>query len=155
MQEIDITEELQSFRAILRESWPFLSPLVQKDKTGSFLEDWMQANWEMVVECSIPPELGVVLEIYGEGADCTTTSRVWKPDAMPTHRVFCETSGDTKINDVLMDMEVTGPVIFDSFCTIKDGWKDISPPFDYAEIHGEEIRVIKVDKLRFVARQLR
>ena len=73
------------FRDFLNSSYPVLQSIFSEEMS-SFLNDWQQANWEIIVEA----QLKVILRFYGEGADCNDRSnRVWMPHVMQTHRLIC------------------------------------------------------------------
>jgi len=109
--------------------------LVEKDETEEFLIDWLQANWEMIVEASIPPEFSPRLEHYGEGADCNGIScRVWEPNAISNYQIVCVPKNDHQIIDVLSGKKVEGKLILEEFCSIRDDWYVTAPPFEYANI---------------------
>ena len=65
---------------MLETYWGSLQKLSKHDPTGSLKDDWMQANWELIVE-GLLSDGRLVLEPYGEGADCNgASSRVLYPD---------------------------------------------------------------------------
>ena len=54
-----------------------------------YFNDWLQANWELIVEKAICKP-GEYLQPYGEGADCNgASSRICFPKAKPTHFLRC------------------------------------------------------------------
>jgi hypothetical protein len=79
---------VRRFARLLAAAWSEVLDASRLSTTGSFLQDWLQANWEIMVEASLEP--GVFLEVYGEGADCNErSSRVYRPDGTATHAVVC------------------------------------------------------------------
>lgn len=54
-----------------------------RDSVGQeLLDDWLQTNWEILVESKLCTNRTEFLEIYGDGADCNErSSRVWNPNA--------------------------------------------------------------------------
>ena len=88
-------------------------------------------------------EEGLVLEPYGDGADCNgASSRVLYPNRLPTHKIICKPINSNQIYDVLNERQLDtsqGEIVFDRFvCIGKDGWYYELPPFgkvlaDYAE----------------------
>ncbi len=135
MTKVDLNLAINTFRSVLSCSWPHIMKLVERDKTDEFLIDWLQANWEMIVEASIPPKFSPRLEHYGEGADCNGNScRVWEPAAVANYQVICIPKDNYAIVDVISGKKVEGKLILDEFCTIKDDLYICAPPFDYANI---------------------
>jgi hypothetical protein len=148
--ELDVTGGVEAFREILSAGWPAAKRISLEDTTGSFLDDWMQANWEMVVEASIPPVLNVILEPYGAGADCNLgSSRIWRPNVLPTSPVFIRYIGNEPLMNVIDDLEITGQLILDYFCTLEDAWPAVDLPFDYVSVQSETPVVVPVDQLRY------
>jgi len=149
----DVTEAISCFQSVLCAAWPRLLKLIAQDQTNEFFDDWAQANWEMLVECSIHPKAQVVLEIYGGGADCNDPfSRVWRPEAKATHQVHCEAGNKQKMVDVLLGQEIKGPAIIEELCTIENEWVSKKPPFDHVVLQGDETRAVSLNGLRFFAR---
>jgi hypothetical protein len=148
--EYNITRSINAFREMLNASWPLIDALAASDMTGSYVDDWMQANWEMVVECSIPPHMNVILAPYGSGADCNLgSSRVWRPQATPTTAVFVRYLGNEPLKNVIDDTEVQGTLKLEHFCSIKDGWPTLSPPFDHAVLFGDSVIAIALANTEF------
>lgn len=143
-------------------SWDHILKLNEHDVTGEFLINWMQANWEMIVEASIPPQHGVYLEHYGIGADCNGNScRVWYPEAVSNFQAICVPKSKTKVIEVISGQELfeKDEYVFDEFCTIKDNWFEQSPPFDHVKIQTKgtslpEPCIISLDTISFEARQI-
>jgi hypothetical protein len=57
---IEITSHILNFRNFLNSSWPLLDALMEVhdwDEDGNFTLDWIQANWEFLIE----------RELLGEG----------------------------------------------------------------------------------------
>jgi hypothetical protein len=148
--ELDVTESVESFRKVLVSSWSILSKLREQDLTGSFIDDWIQANWERIVEASIDPALRIVLEPYGEGADCNIrSSRVWRPDASPNAQILLTYFGNEPLVDVIDNKEIDGPMVLDHFCAIIDGWPAVNEPFDHIVLNRNSMVVIPARDLRY------
>jgi hypothetical protein len=131
---IDVTEAVGAFRGVLCCSWPHMAPLVARDTTGSLLGDWMQANWEMIVEAAIPPTPRIFLEVYGDGADCNgASSRVWFPGAEQNAAVFARYLGNEPLLDALTASQVTSDLKLDRFVTVASAWPTHEPPFDFVQ----------------------
>lgn len=146
---------LPRFATFLACCWDDLSTFFENDTTESMQIDWLQANWELLVEGLVGGPGGLVLEPYGDGADCNgASSRVLYPELCPTHRIVCRPREGTAVNDLLnrRTLDVTkGDVVFDRFvCMGRDGWYYESPPFDkiLGEHRGASV-VIGYDNISF------
>ncbi len=128
-----VTELINSFRQFLNVSWSTLPDLLKdRQKSWDAIDDWYQTNWETIVETQInivrQENEMVVLEIFGNGADCNgSSSRVFLPESLPTHCI--------KVNDRYR---------FNSFGTkYETGWFEITYPFDFIKVLDEdEIEII-------------
>lgn len=144
---------LTNFRLFVEASWERIVILAEtKPEDESWLDDWFQANWELLVEawvCSTPSEF---LEIYGEGADCNgPSSRVWMPDATPTHRIYCVPRSGRIIEDKLTGMRISTDVLTFGRFVSWDGQKYRSwPPFNGVLLERKnEIFVVNVKDVLF------
>lgn len=127
-----LRRSIENFAILLRENWEVLSRIAVDDDTGSFIADWCQSNWELVVEGSLGPN--VALEVYGDGADCNPqSSRVLFPEKLPTHRILCFVESGTTVFDFSSKTYVGAPesgFVFDRIGSIDDEWFYEKPPFD-------------------------
>ncbi len=123
-----------NFRDFIAANWNFISSLDKQDESDALLIDWLQVNWEMLVERHLP--LPIMLEVYGDGADNGKGSRIEHPEASATHMVVCAPKNGTVVYDCLNKVEVnseTSEFIFDRFVSLSaDGWYYEEPPFDKA-----------------------
>lgn len=125
---------IRGFARLLAASWPEITSAAKDTTTGSYVQDWQQANWEMFVEGALPGG-GVFLEVYGEGADCNDgSSRVYRPAARATHAVVCrERVGALQPVDLLSKRRVAiGGMGYriEEFATMSESWYVVSAPFD-------------------------
>jgi len=135
------------FSSLLVCYWSNLIILTTDDTSGFLKGDWLQANWELIVE-GLLDDKNIVLEVYGDGADCNgESSRVLYPDRRPTHRLVCKPLENKCVCDVLNEQSLDttrDDIIFDRFVSIgEDGWYYELPPFDkvLAEYAGENVVV--------------
>lgn len=148
---------VRGFARLLSSSWAEVQAAARLSHTGSYVRDWMQANWEMLVEGVLPPD-EVFLEVYGEGADCNTrSSRVYRPDVLPTHTIACVARADTGVvTDRLSGEEVRlGPdgLAFEELATQSERWYEIGPPFDCALLRNDGVAyLLRTDEVVFVLR---
>jgi hypothetical protein len=63
--EIDVTDSVRAFIGVVEASMPLLGELNDDDQAGSFLDDFMQSNWERIVESLLGPELGFLKRMGG------------------------------------------------------------------------------------------
>lgn len=148
---------MSTFMALLRSSLPSVRGALV-DTAGwdeSVLFDWTQANWEMIVEAALSRDGSIILDVYGDGADCNDgSSRVWQPSKLPTHSVAC-VPRNSLAKDQLTGRTVrfpTGGLALSEFVTMDDesGWYHAGPPFDCVlfDLDGERV-VIEVSHLSF------
>jgi hypothetical protein len=123
---------IETYRYLLNSFWDKASEVSQGAGGGDWLNDWKQANWELIVESGLASGSPVFLLPYAEGADYYgASSRVFRPEALPTHAVCCVKCGDA------CDLLTGDPVVFppggfqfECFVTMRDGWYYEEPPFD-------------------------
>jgi hypothetical protein len=147
----DVVDELvRRFGRLLASAWPELIAASASSDAGSFVQDWLQANWEMFVEGALPP--GTFLEVYGEGADCNgASSRVYQPDAIPTHAVVCVPRPGVAMRDLLSNEVVEGAGLpMEELVSLDGSWYAQRPPFDCVLVEaGERTYVLSMDQIRF------
>ena len=82
---------LRSFSRFLASGWREAEALIGPiDPFNDLAADWLQGNWEILVESVLLPGGSGFLEVYGDGAEGHgSSSRVFRPDAQPTHRIIC------------------------------------------------------------------
>lgn len=147
---IDITKIVFTFRDVICASWGHMVALRPADEFDSFVDDWLQANWERLVESSVSSNRGFALEVYGVGADCNSEgSRVWRPSLTATHKVIIKPTANSEIRNAMNGKLVLNPVVFSHFCSLRDGWPDVSPPFDYVAFDGAEQAVTFAENIEF------
>jgi hypothetical protein len=156
MKEIAVDGAVRAFIGALSASWTAVSQLASECGNPSLIDDWMQANWEMIVEASLPHDW--ILEPYGDGADCYgSSSRVSRADAVPNAAVFC-VSADASVLDLLSGkgriLHHEGEIV-DRFVAIVDGWYANEQPFDGVLVDSgdDDPRLYKLQQVRFVARK--
>lgn len=91
---MSIDKLIVNFRGFLIACWPNIFEVLRCldwDESPCFLEDWMQANWELMVEKQIL-ESGQFLEPYGysNSQKCRYASKNEKA----THRIVCKKNGN-------------------------------------------------------------
>lgn len=100
---MNVDEIVRNFQQFLEASWQSVESTLPLTPEGEhFRLDWLQANWEILVEAVIRLDGISFLEFYGEGAECNgASSRVWKPDAEATHRICCVPKDGSEVTDLV------------------------------------------------------
>ena len=107
-----------NFQQFMLACWPQLTRVMQSldwDDDPYFVDNWIQANWELMVEKQLGIE-GVSLLPYGYNT--SPGSRYTRVGASATHRVICK----------LKDSE--NRLAFLSFISKVGGELKLEPPFD-------------------------
>lgn len=159
MKHDGLNRGIRTFQRLIALAWPELSACAEAAPYQGMLEDWLQCNWEMVVEGSLPPGEGIILEIYGDGADCNDpSSRVFRPEWLANHRVVCVARHDVPVLADLLGKRPIPPgtqLVFDELVTMRDGWYYRDAPFDCVLVDdGGTQRVIAADAVDFVLEKL-
>lgn len=142
-----INKVLEGFVSLLCLYWPNIEQLISTDSTGSFKDDWLQANWELIVGRQLMSS-NMYLEVYGDGADCNgASSRVTFPEKDATHSIILKSNSEDKVYDILGEKYIGSKdddIIFQKFVTVKkDGWYYEEPPFDKMEaLYKDETIVV-------------
>ncbi len=139
---------VRGFRDFLNASWRGATALLPEDE----VEDWVQANWELLVEANLCDQSKEFLEVYGAGADrFGKSSRILRPDALPTHRVVCVALHDTVIPDLFSGQNIRPETLrFESFVSWDGEHYDEAPPLDHVLLADfREIHLLSVDDVRF------
>ena len=120
-----ISDLINNFRTFLILSWPCLSSILEKldwDESPYFLENWLQANWELLVEQQILEDKQFMRPY---GYDASPNCRFNSKGSVTTHQVICTLNGggDGK------------KYIFLAFVTTSNGSNyKIEAPFDYVDV---------------------
>lgn len=149
----NLDELINIYRSLLNTFWGNIAVFASEDDGEGILNDWKQANWELIVECNLYSGGPVFVQPYGEGADYYgKSSRILNPEALPTHNINC--LGKDKAVDLLTGNPVAFPkngFPLECFVTIKDGWYYEAPPFDCVLILKEEDQfVISLEEVKFI-----
>lgn len=148
----DINTFINNFRDVLNNSWSSLVKIAEGDTTGSFIPDWLQSNWELIVESKLlNSEKQSALEVYGDGADANgDSSRILYPNLLPTNKITCIAKSMNLIDELTGNILKVKNIDFDRFVTIKDGWYLEATPFDkvLGFLDGKEV-VINLSDIIF------
>lgn len=156
-----IDNVIRTFVGFLNSSWIIVSQLLlNRDYTSNedSINDWLQANWELLVERKIL-KVNEYLEVYGDGGDYNgASSRITDPDALPNFKVIVKTKNSNSILDILNNEQVRfEKAIFDKIVGFKNGFYTLEPEFKYVLITDDNLgleRVIAIDDIEFELEKL-
>ena len=151
-------QAIRNYRCFLDASWPFVN-MLNKEAPGreALWDDWAQANWEFLVESRVCMEANQFLEVYGDGADSYgSSSRIWKPEAIPTHRITCVTLSGKPITDVLSGEEIRVDELTFGYFVSWDGKQyEACPSFDHVLLENDSnIFVVEIGDIHFGIEEL-
>ena len=136
-----------NFHGFLVACWPNISKVLEQldwDESPYFLDNWMQANWELIVE-EQALESGRLLVPYGYNSSprCRYTCK----DGKLTHRVICRKKG-----------QLESRYNFLCFVSKENGVFKVEPPFDFISVedveNGERLR-LAFDEVHFSIEKMR
>lgn len=155
MSELDAVVDglVRAYAAFLTASWDTVQERLRVHPMSELLDDWKQANWEILVEAQLWRE-GVFLRFYGEGAEIYPgTPRVTHSDARATHKVACRPLGDLPITDLLSGKAVVpeeGGWTLGELVTWREGWYFDEPPFTHVRTgENQDTKLFSLDHVRF------
>lgn len=138
---MSINKIILNYRAFLLACWPNLSSILNDldwDSNPYFLDEWAQANWELLVEFQLGPEV----YLFPYGFDQSPNSRYLNKGNEPTHHILCRNDSNPETKHRFL-----------CFATSDDkGGYQISPPFDYVNVEHMPSRkrvVLPLDILSF------
>ena len=139
---MNVDEIVRNFQQFLEASWQSVESMLPSTEEGGedLRLDWLQANWEILVEAVIQPDGTSFIEFYGEGAECNgASSRVWKPHAEATHRICCVPKDGSEVTALVTGGSIK-PQDLDFFCFGHwDGkWYVTHPPFNAVVLSGRK-----------------
>ncbi|TDR14298.1 hypothetical protein [Marinicella litoralis] len=167
----DLKKIIIEFSSFLNVSISTINRMVKTDFDDVFLQNWLQGNWELIVERLISQnkrEL-ILLRKYGEGADETHYSllkgqeyfeRVSFPSLQPTHKIMCF-SNSGPISCFFSGNKVDFPksgLEFKELISMKkqNSYATNEAPFDKVLLAYEPIDVVlEIEKLDFKLQKLK
>ena len=149
---MNANEIIKSFSDFLNASWNYVIPLLSERTYTSnedSINDWMQANWELLVERKILP-LNEYLEVYGDGADFNgISSRITDIDIAATHYLSVFIHHGT---DLLTNEKINNSIFsFEKFVGFRAGFYTVAPPFKYVLVldNNNMERVFRIENTHF------
>ncbi len=121
---MQLQDVLEAYRQFLLLNFATINSVLSED----LLADWLQANWEIIVESRLQEAnlIPGLLDVYGEGADSNgSSSRVSLPKMLPSCAVHVQKG-----------------YVLHSFGTLQNDFFIQSPPFDYVKGENSKAEVI-------------
>lgn len=152
---MNINDAVRRFSVFLNLSWDVVYPLLV-DRTyttdNSAVYDWLQANWELLIERKILP-LGKYMEIYGDGADFNgDSSRITDLKAIATYSLIVIPL-KYPIMDILNNESLTNKtnhLLFERLVGFREGFYCNYPPFNYVLVNdNRRERVFNIEYIKF------
>lgn len=141
------------FAKFIEDNWRCVEDLLKlSGNKTSILSDWMQSNWEILVE-NLLCHTNEYLDIYGDGADCNEkSSRVFMPTALPTHEIYCQgKEPDKKIKDFLSQelIEIKDKT-FNRFISWDGKRYSDAPPLKYVLLENDDDEfIVALEDVKF------
>ena len=153
---MNVDEIVRNFQRFLEASWQSVESAIPLTEEGGedLRLDWLQANWEILVEAVIQPDGTSILEFYGEGAECNgASSRVWKPHAEATHRICCVPKDGSEVTDLVTGRSIE-PQDLDFFGfgnPDRERFQFLHPPFNVVVLNDTEgiDFIVRLEDVRF------
>lgn len=142
---------IERFRQLLQAGWGVISQ--QFDLDEDLKHDWLQVNWELIVEGALTDRRrSVRLLSYGDGAE-GISDRIFLSGMSATHEVKCFAKTGLPLKDHLNETTLSIPdegFTFYRFVSLnKSGWYVETPPFDMVQVHELTDSVLRYEDLRF------
>lgn len=146
---MNINEPVILFKNVIECSWESVNKISQSNDIKSYKDDWIQSNWEMIVEAYCSRESNIFIRIYGSGADCNIgSSRVWMPNATENAVVkMRRKDGHDFIN--LIDNSNIGDELELDYFVNWTSWYSERVPFNAALVNCEQQCVVEIDDVDF------
>lgn len=92
---IDITYQVRHFRDFLVSAWPYLDQMMNNhdwEDDGWFSDEWIQANWEFLIERELLGNRGSLDPLDG-------SDRITFPELSATYKVVCDVTKGVELRD--------------------------------------------------------
>jgi len=147
---VDITYQIIHFRDFLVASWPFLNKMMANhdwDDDVQFSIDWIQVNWEFLVERELLGKAGYIIPLENG-------RRITDPDSFANYKIVCETSDSMELIDRLTKkLNYLGEeLLIDGFSSRYETTFGLYPPFDFVDLscsNRKKLYVVPLDKCKF------
>ncbi len=147
---LEVTHQINYFRNFLIAAWPFLDKMMKNhdwDSDVGFTHDWIQANWEFLVEREL---LGSTKRLFPLG----WSKRVTDQKSTVTHKVICQVEKSLELRDWnKKTLNYQGEELLPGgFCSPYDITYGLYPPFDYVNLYTldrKKLYIIPFDNCKF------
>ncbi len=148
---INVTSQILKFRNFLLDSWHDLDLLMSNhnwDDDGGFISEWLQVNWEFLVERELL-EKNRFLTPYA-----FINKRITHPSARATNEIVIFSESNNAMIDASTRKVISSPLKlhFGGFVSKVDSGYGIYPPFDYVtalEQNKKQIYELHIKDVRF------
>lgn len=154
---INITDVILKFRAFMIDSWPALDSIMMKhdwDNDGDFTDDWLQSNWEFLVEREL---LGLKGRLTPFGIRAKSHARSTKNGA-PAYQVTAKLTGPVfNFQHQNISISQDSKLYFYAFSTFLDPGYGLYPPFDIANLvcdSSKELSYAPIDHVMFYLEEI-
>lgn len=143
---------IKTFAQFVNNSWDSAILLLENRQYTSnenSLGDWLQANWELLVERKVL-DINSYLEVYGAGADFySESSRITDSKALPNYSVIVKSNNS--ILDMLNEIKLhVSNFEFLELVSFQDGFYHSRPPFSAVLVDDSGVeRVFRLDEVFF------
>lgn len=148
---MNVDNAIRLFAIFLNASWTSTTQLLTEryyTSNEDSVNDWLQANWEILVERKIL-EIGEYLEVYGEGADFNgASSRITDPTSFPTYMIQVLAKNGSSIYDFLNEEETASiSLTFEKLVGFRDGFYVLEPDFNFVLLTDQNMSLERVVRL--------
>lgn len=130
---INVTSQILKFRDFLVHSWSDLDRLMENhdwDDDGDFTHEWVQVNWEFLVERELLEKKGFLKSYIFDDYRVT-----WSGMA-PTHEIICKSKSRNELvaDQTQLSIPLDTKLQFGGFVTRRNPGYGWYPPFDYITV---------------------
>jgi len=152
---------IRIFSEFLNSSWTIVNQLlIGRNYTSNddSLNDWLQSNWEFLVERKIL-KINDYLEVYGDGADFNgASSRITDPNAVANFKIKVISKNNKPVYDVLNEEKITlVNTNFNKLIGFKNGFFIMEPEFNFVLLDDKNTsteRVVRLNDIEFELEKL-
>ncbi len=139
MQMTNVTEQILGFRKFLLDSWADLDQLMNNhdwENDDAFIDEWMQVNWEFLVERQLLKKNGVLSPF----ALFYNKKRVTNTLTGNKYLIVCKPKHGNFFTDDKTEKKISSEqnLILRTFLKKVDTSYGLYPPFDYAGVVSED-----------------
>lgn len=146
----DVTKHILKFKNFLNKCWGELDKLMENhdwENDGEFLDEWVQVNWEFLVEREL-------LKLHGYLSPLACNAHITPYKGKFFYKLICEVDKNIELKDWIQktfnyeDEEL----LLSGFRAEYDATFGLYPPFDYIEactIDRRKIYIVPITACRF------